>query len=45
MVLAIEVEVSSPSHRMMAKIEDTIVVRSDGCEVLTAVPRQLIVCE
>jgi Xaa-Pro aminopeptidase len=45
MVLAIEVEVSSPSDRMMAKIEDTIVVRSDGCEVLTAMPRQLIVCE
>ncbi len=44
MVLAIEVEVSSPGHRMMAKIEDTIVVRSDGCEVLTHAPRRLIAC-
>jgi Xaa-Pro aminopeptidase len=45
MVLAIEVEVSAPAQRMMAKVEDTIVVRSDGAEPLTTAPRALTICE
>ncbi|RLC86790.1 MAG: hypothetical protein DRI79_09555 [Chloroflexi bacterium] len=44
MVLAIEVEVSAPAHGAMVKLEDTVVVRSDGCEMLTAAPRELIIC-
>jgi Xaa-Pro aminopeptidase len=42
MVLAIEVEVSAPNQEMMIKLEDTIVVRSDGYELLTSAPRELI---
>ena len=44
MVLAIEIEVSAPDHGMMVKLEDTVVVRSDGCELLTGMPRELIEC-
>ena len=41
MVLAVEIEVSAPDHGLMAKLEDTVVVRSDGAEVLSHVPRAL----
>jgi len=44
MVLAIEVEVSAPDQGMMVKLEDTVVVRPDGYELLTAAPRELIEC-
>ncbi|HEY71891.1 MAG: hypothetical protein B6I35_00340 [Anaerolineaceae bacterium 4572_32.2] len=44
MVLAIEIEVSAPAQGMMIKLEDTVVVRPDGCEVLTRTPRELIEC-
>jgi Xaa-Pro aminopeptidase len=44
MVLAIEIEVSAPGQGMMTKLEDTVVVRSGGCEVLTHAPRELIAC-
>ena len=44
MVLAIEIEVSAPAQRIMVKLEDTVVVRPDGCELLTAAPRELIEC-
>jgi Xaa-Pro dipeptidase len=44
MVLAIEIEVSAPDQGMMVKLEDTVVVRSEGCELLTSTPRQLIEC-
>ena len=38
MVLAIEIEVSAPDCGLMAKLEDTVVIRSDGAEVLTHAP-------
>ena len=45
MTLAIEVEVSAPAHlKMMIKLEDTVVVGSDGYEVLTGAPRELVEC-
>ncbi|MGD9028842.1 MAG: Xaa-Pro peptidase family protein [Anaerolineae bacterium] len=44
MVLAIEVEVSAPGQSLMTKLEDTVVIRSDGCEILTHAPRELIQC-
>jgi Xaa-Pro dipeptidase len=44
MVLAIEIEVSAPERGVMVKLEDTVVVRSDGFELLTAAPRELIEC-
>jgi Xaa-Pro aminopeptidase len=44
MVLAIEIEVSAPERGLMTKLEDTVVVRSGGCEVLTHAPRGLIEC-
>jgi Xaa-Pro aminopeptidase len=44
MVLAIEIEVSAPERGLMTKLEDTVVVRSGGCEVLTQAPRELIEC-
>jgi Xaa-Pro aminopeptidase len=44
MVLAIEVEISSLEEGLMTKLEDTVVVRADGCEVLTRAPRRLIEC-
>lgn len=44
MVLAIEIEVSAAEHRMMTKLEDTVVVRPDGYELLTTTPRELIEC-
>lgn len=44
MVLAIEIEVTAPAKRMMAKMEDTVVVGSDGPEVLTHAPRRLVAC-
>jgi Xaa-Pro aminopeptidase len=44
MVLAIEVEVSAPEHGLMTKLEDTVVIGADGCEVLTCAPRSLIEC-
>jgi Xaa-Pro aminopeptidase len=44
MVLAIEVEVSAPEVGLMTKLEDTVVIRSHGCEVLTHAPRDLIEC-
>jgi len=42
MVLAIEIEVSASDRDMMVKLEDTVVVRPDGAEILTAAPRELI---
>jgi Xaa-Pro aminopeptidase len=42
MVLAIEIEVSAPAWGMMVKLEDTVVVRADGHEILTVTPRVLI---
>ena len=44
MVLAVEVEVSAPDLGTMVKLEDTVVVRPDGCELLTSTPRELIEC-
>ncbi len=44
MVLAVEIEVSAPAQGMMVKLEDTIVVRPGGYELLTATPRELIEC-
>jgi Xaa-Pro aminopeptidase len=44
MLLAIEIEISAPDQGAMVKLEDTVVVRQDGCELLTATPRQLIEC-
>ncbi|MFQ6101739.1 MAG: M24 family metallopeptidase [Anaerolineae bacterium] len=44
MTLAIEVEVSAPAQGIMVKLEDTVVVRPDGYELLTATPRELIEC-
>jgi Xaa-Pro aminopeptidase len=44
LVLAIEVEVSAPEQGFMTKLEDTVVIRSAGCEVLTHAPRGLIEC-
>lgn len=44
MVLAIEIEVSAPEQGMMIKLEDTVVVRPDGYELLTLTPRELIEC-
>jgi Xaa-Pro aminopeptidase len=48
MVLAIEVEVSAtaqgPTQRTMVKLEDTVVIRPDGYELLTGIPRDLIEC-
>jgi len=44
MVLAIEIEVNAPAQRTMVKLEDTIVVRADGYELLTRMPRELIEC-
>ncbi len=45
MVLAIEIEVSAPERGTMVKLEDTVVVRADGYELLTLMPRDLIECE
>jgi Xaa-Pro aminopeptidase len=45
MVLAIEIEVSAPESQMMVKVEDTVVVRPDGYELLTRTPRELIRCD
>ncbi len=42
MVLAIEIEVSALARGLMTKLEDTVVVRSAGCERLTHAPRELI---
>jgi Xaa-Pro aminopeptidase len=44
LVLAIEIEVSAPELGMMVKLEDTVVVQSDGYELLTGMPRELIEC-
>jgi Xaa-Pro aminopeptidase len=44
MVLAVEIEVSAPDPCMMVKLEDTVVVRAEGCEVLTKAPRELMTC-
>jgi Xaa-Pro dipeptidase len=44
MVLAIEIEVSAPEQGMMIKLEDTVIVRPDGHELLTLTPRELIEC-
>jgi len=44
MVLAIEIEVSASEHGMMTKLEDTVVVRPDGYELLNTTPRELIEC-
>lgn len=45
MVLAVEVEVSAPAQGSMAKLEDTVVVRPHGYELLTVTPRELVECE
>ncbi len=42
MVLAIEIEVNALEQGTMVKLEDTVVVRPDGCELLTLTPRELI---
>lgn len=42
MTLAVEVEVNAPAAGLMAKVEDTVVVETDGPNVLTAAPRRLI---
>ena len=44
MVFAVEIEVSAPAERTMAKMEDTIVVRPGGFRMLTKAPRGLTVC-
>jgi len=44
MMLAIEIEVSAPAAGLMAKLEDTVVVRPGGYEMLTRAPRELIEC-
>jgi Xaa-Pro aminopeptidase len=52
MVLAVEIEVSAPAQGVrcpelvegMVKLEDTVVVRVDGHEILTVTPRMLIEC-
>jgi Xaa-Pro dipeptidase len=44
MVLAIEIEVSAPERGLMTKLEDTVVVRSGSCEILTRAPRELVEC-
>jgi Xaa-Pro dipeptidase len=44
MVLAVEIEVSAPGQGTMVKLEDTVVVRSNGYELLTLTPRELIEC-
>jgi len=44
MVLAIEIEISAPAQGMMVKLEDTVVVRPDGYELLTETERELIEC-
>jgi len=44
MVLAVEIEVNAPAQGTMVKLEDTVVVRPDGYELLTRMPRQLIEC-
>jgi Xaa-Pro aminopeptidase len=45
MTLAIEIEVSAPVHGMMVKLEDTVVIRSHGYDLLTKTPRELIECK
>ena len=45
MTLAIEIEVSVPAEGLMIKLEDTVIVRPDGCELLTGAPRELIEAE
>jgi Xaa-Pro dipeptidase len=45
MVLAVEIEVSAPAQGTMVKLEDTVVVRPGGCELLTVTPRELIECD
>jgi Xaa-Pro aminopeptidase len=44
MVLAVEIEVSAPVQGMMVKLEDTVVVRQDGYELLTSTARRLTEC-
>ena len=44
MVLAIEIEVSAPNQGTMVKLEDTVVMRPDGYELLTSTLRELIEC-
>lgn len=44
MVLAIEIEVSAPNRGLMVKLEDTVVVRSGACELLTHAPHELVEC-
>jgi len=42
MVLAVEIEVSAPVQGVMVKLEDTVVVRPQGYELLTTTGRELI---
>ena len=44
MVLAVEIEVSAPAQGLMVKLEDTVVVRTGGYELLTDAPRELTEC-
>jgi len=44
MVLAIEIEINVPAQAAMVKLEDTVVVRPHGYQLLTATPRDLIEC-
>ncbi len=42
MVLAVELEINAPAAGLMAKVEDTTVIDTDGPRLLTAAPRSLI---
>ena len=44
MVLALEIEVSAPQAGLGVKLEDTVVVRESGWELLTGLPRELVEC-
>lgn len=41
-VLAVEIEVNAPAAGLMAKLEDTVVVETDGSRLLGDTPRRLI---
>ncbi|MBC7226666.1 MAG: aminopeptidase P family protein [Thermoflexales bacterium] len=44
MVLAVEVELNAPADGLMAKVEDTLVVETEGPRLLTHAPRRLQAC-
>ncbi len=45
MVLAVEIEVNALERGTMVKLEDSVLVRADGCELLTETERELIECQ